>query len=94
MYLPEMNVNRDELAILIKNLADDREMVKEFSENVNRDRLAWQWHWQKDLIKKLFLRFSVNLQDPTFYSINYLPEECLEFEAERRNLFGEPGLSA
>lgn len=94
MYLPEMNVNSDELAMLIKNLADDREMVKVFAENVSRDRLAWQWDWQKGLIKKLFLRFSVNLQDPTFYSINYLPKECLEFEAERRSLFGEPGLSA
>jgi GT2 family glycosyltransferase/glycosyltransferase involved in cell wall biosynthesis len=93
MYLPEMDVDKNELSNLIRQVTEDRGLLKNFATNVAKDQSAWEWSWQKPLLKKLFLKFSLNPQDPVFQSLHYLPTECLEFENERRILFGEQDLT-
>ena len=92
MYLPEMEVDRDEFATLIKTLTEDKEMVRRLSENVVKDRSAWEWGWQKSVLKKLFLRFSDEPTDPMFHELHYLPAPIIEFENERRLLNSEKPL--
>lgn len=93
MYLPEMNVDKDELAALIRRVSEDRNLLAELTENVTKDRAAWEWGWQKDLFKKLILKFDTNPQDPVFQTLGYLPAQSLAFENNRRDLFNEPELS-
>ncbi len=93
MYLPEMDVDKDELANLIRQVAKDRILLAKLTENVTKDRSAWEWDWQKDLFKKLILQFDINPQNPVFQALNYLPAQSLAFENERRALFNETGLN-
>ena len=89
MYLPEMDVDKDELTKQIRNLAENREMVNDFSENIFNDRFAWEWSWQKILLKKLLLKFNSNKSDPLLFDLHYLPEKIVNFEKERQVAFKE-----
>ena len=84
MLLPEMKIDRIELAVQISRIANDRTLLRKLAANVRRDRQIWEWNWQKELLKNLFLKFGVNPMDPCFFSDMYLPTQFLKFEQERK----------
>ena len=84
MFLPEMQVDVDELATLIRDIANDRRRVQRLINNVRRDSEVWHWGWQAPVLRDLFRLFGRRPDSPVFYSLDYIPRDLLTFESERR----------
>ncbi|NLV40879.1 MAG: glycosyltransferase [Candidatus Hydrogenedentes bacterium] len=89
MYLPEMRVDEDALAAMIRDLAAHPERVAAMAENVRRDRHLWLWTWQPDVLAGQLRAWLEDPAAPPDPELGYLPESIRDFERKRRAAFGE-----
>jgi GT2 family glycosyltransferase/glycosyltransferase involved in cell wall biosynthesis len=92
MFLPEMQVDIDRLADMIRDLANDRQKVQTLIDNVRRDNDVWHWSWQAAVLRKMFRLFEAQPENPAFHALNYIPSGIVAFEEERRRVNHEPCL--
>ncbi len=84
MYLPEMQVDKTQLAECIRDLAAHPEKIHQLKANVRRDRDLWLWSWQRDLFREQIGRM---VDEPGYRppdDLSYLPNHVREFEQKRK----------
>ncbi|MDJ0633116.1 MAG: glycosyltransferase [Xenococcaceae cyanobacterium MO_188.B29] len=83
MFLPEMQVDINDLVDKLRKLSKHPEQIAEMKQNVMRDRSIWLWTWQKQTFRE---QIRLILEKPGYSpsdDLSYLPEQIKEFEQKR-----------
>jgi glycosyltransferase involved in cell wall biosynthesis len=81
--LPEMEVDEAGLARQIRELAEDRDLVRELRENVRKDHWIWVWDWQKRVLAEELVAMAAGEHYRPSDALEYIPADVLHFEAHR-----------
>jgi len=83
MFLPEMQVDTNDLIMQLRRLSEHPEQIAEMKQKVLRDRAIWLWTWQKEILREQIRLIAENSGYCPPEDLSYLPEEIKKFERKR-----------